>query len=87
MESNTLLDPAQFAQAIRSLAEDAHRTLKHGPSPAAVRRLSRRVELLSSVLGDRRDSPIGAWLASVEREVRSAAVRRANLAQRMCLSA
>ena len=57
MEVDTLSDPARFAQAIRGLAHDAHRTLKHSPSPAALRRLSRRIELLASALGDRRERP------------------------------
>src|SRR4051794_25219940 len=70
MDTNTLSDPARLAQAVRSLAQEAHRTLKHAPTPAALRRLSRRVARLSSALGDRRDTPLGAWLASVGREVR-----------------
>ena len=37
MEINTLSDPARFAQAIRALARDAHRTLTHSPSAAALR--------------------------------------------------
>jgi hypothetical protein len=73
MDINTLSDPAGFAQAIRHLARDAHRTLAHGPSPAALRRLSGRIERLSFALGDRRGSPIGTWLESLGREVRLAA--------------
>ena len=46
MEINTLSDPARFARAIRGLAHDAHRTLTHSPSPAALRKLSRRIEVL-----------------------------------------
>jgi hypothetical protein len=74
MDINTLSDPARFAQAIRGLARDAHRTLIHTQSPAALRRLSWRIEVLSSALGDRHRGPLGAWLESLGREVRSAAV-------------
>ena len=49
----SLSEPARFAQAVRDLARDAHRTLAHPPSPAAMRQLSRRIELLGSDLGDR----------------------------------
>ena len=45
---STLSDPARFAQAIRDLAYDAHRTLKHSPSPAALRGLARRIEAAST---------------------------------------
>jgi hypothetical protein len=76
-EINTLSDPARFAQAIRDLAQDAHRTLKHSPSPAALRKLSRRIEFLSSALGDRRGGPVGTWLDGLGREVQSAAVHPA----------
>ena len=64
MEINTLSDPARFAQAIRGLARDAHQTLTHSPSAAALRGLSRRIELLASALGDRRGGPLGTWLDS-----------------------
>lgn len=57
--TNALSDPARFARAIRGLARDAHRTLRDSPSPAALRALSRRTELLASALGDRRDGPHG----------------------------
>jgi hypothetical protein len=79
MEINTLSDPARFAQAIRDLARAAHRTFTHSPSPVALRRLSRRIERLSSTLEDRRDGPlpIARWLDNLEREVRVAAGRRA----------
>ena len=77
MEINTLSDPARFAQAIRDLAQDAHQTLTHSPSAAALRGLSRRIEVLSSALGDRRGGPLGTWLDNLGREVRSAAVHRA----------
>jgi hypothetical protein len=77
MEINTLSDPARFAQAIRGLARDAHRTLTHSPSSAALRGLSRRIEHLSSALGDRRGGPVATWLNNLGREVRSAAVHRA----------
>jgi hypothetical protein len=73
----SLSDPARFAKAIRRLAYDAHRTLTHSPSPAALRKLSRRIELLESALGDRRGGPLGTWLDNLGREVRSAALRRA----------
>jgi hypothetical protein len=81
MEINALSDPPRFAQAIRELARDAHRTLEHSPTPAAVRRLSRRIECLSSVLvdGSERPLPIANWLDNLGREVRSAAGRRATV--------
>ena len=83
----TLSDPARFAQAIRGLAHDAHRTLMHSPSPVALRKLSRRIEVLSSALGDRRVGPLGGWLDNLGREVRSAAVLRAEPCRRMCACA
>lgn len=86
-KENTLSDPARFAQAIRGLAHDAHRTLTHSPSPAALRKLSRRIEILSSTLGDRRVGPLGTWLDNLGREVRSAAVRRAGPCRPMCICA
>ncbi len=81
MEINTLSDPAQFAQAIRELAGDAHRTLAHSPTPAAVRRLSRRIECLSSAHVDRSEGPlpIATWLDNLGREVRSAEGRWASV--------
>ena len=87
METNTLSDPARYAQAIRALALDAHWTLRHSPSAAALRKLSRRIELLSSALGDRRGGPVGTWLGSLGREVRSAAVHRAGSSRPMCTCA
>jgi hypothetical protein len=87
MEINTLSDPARFAQAIRGLAQDAHRTLTRTSSPAALRRLSRRIERLSSALGDRRGSPVGAWLDNLGREVRSAAVHRVGASRPMSICA
>jgi hypothetical protein len=69
MDIHTLSDPARFAQAIRDLARDAHRTLTHAPSPVALRGLSRRIEQLASALGDRREGPLGTWLESLGREV------------------
>jgi hypothetical protein len=87
MEMSTLSDPTQFAQAIRGLARDAHRTLTHSPSAAALRGLSRRIELLASALDDRRDGPLGTWLDSLGREVRSAAVHRAESSRPMCICA
>ena len=77
MRVDTLSDPARFARAIRDLAQDAHETLTHSPSTAALRKLSRRIEVLSSTLRDRRAGPVGSWLDNLGREVRSAAVRRA----------
>ncbi len=85
MEINTLSDPARFAQAIRGLARDAHDTLTHSPSAAALRGLSRRIELLAAVLGDRRGGPLGTWLDNLGREVRSAAVHRAGSSRPTCL--
>jgi hypothetical protein len=86
MEIDTLSDPARFAQAIRALARDAHQ-LRQSPSAAALRRLSRRIDLLASVLGDRRGVPVGTWLDNLGREVRSAAVHRAGSSRPMCLCA
>jgi hypothetical protein len=84
MEIHTLSDPARFAQAIRDLARDAHKTLAHAPSPVALRRLTRRVERLASALGDRRVGPVGSWLESLGREVRvAAAVNRAGASRRL----
>ena len=83
MEINTLSDPSRFARAIRGLARDAHLTLTHSPSPAALRRLSRRIELLSSVLGDRRRGSVGTWLDNLGREVRSAAAHRSGSSRLM----
>jgi hypothetical protein len=87
MEVYTLSDPARFAQAIRGIARDAHRTLTHSPSPAALRRLSRRIELLSCALGDRRRGPIRTWLDNLGRKVRSAAVHRAGASRRIGICA
>jgi hypothetical protein len=87
MEINALSDPTRFAQDIRGLAQDAHRTLTHSPSAAALRRLSRRIELLASALGDRRGGPLGTWLDNLGREVRSAAARRAGSSRPMSLCA
>ena len=87
MEIDTLSDPARFAQAIRGLARDAHETLTHSPSPAALRGLSRRIDVLASALGDRRGGPLGTWLDNLGREVRSAAVHRAGSSRPMCLCA
>ena len=80
----SLSDPDRFAQAVRDLAYDAHRTLTHSPSPAALRQLSRRIELLGSALGDRRGGPLGTWLDNLGREVQSAALPRAGSYRRMC---
>jgi hypothetical protein len=87
MEVNTLSDPARFAEAIRGLAHDAHRTLTHSPSPAALRGLSRRIEVLAAALGDRREVPVRTWLENLGQEVRSAAVHRAGSSRPLCLCA
>jgi hypothetical protein len=87
MEKSTLSDPAQFAQAIRSLARDAHWTLTRSPSAPALRGLARRIELLAFALGDRRAGPLGTWLDSLERDVRSAALRRAESSRLICVCA
>ncbi len=87
MEISTLSDPAQFAQAIRSLARDAHRTLTYSPSPTALRRLSRRIETLASLLGERRGGTLGTWLDNLEREVQSAAVHQAKSSRSLCIYA
>jgi hypothetical protein len=87
MEINTFWDPAWFAQAIRDLARDAHRTLAHSPSPAALRRLCRRIEHLARGLGDRREGPLGTWLDSLGYEVQSAAVHRAAAPRRIGICA
>ena len=83
---DTLSDPERFAEAIRALARDAHR-LRHSPSAAALWGLSRRIEVLASVLGDRRGGPLGTWLDDLGREVRSAAVHRAGSPHPMCICA
>ena len=79
--------PTRLAQAIRGLAHDAHWTLTHSPSPAALRELSRRIEVLRSALGDRRSGSLGTWLVNLGREVRLAAADRAASSRRMCLCA
>jgi hypothetical protein len=84
---HTLSDPARFARALRGLAHDAHRTLADSPSPAALWRLSRRIDHLSSALGDRRGGPIGTWLDNLGREVRSATTDRAASYRSSCLCA
>jgi hypothetical protein len=86
-KEGSLSDPARFAQAIRALASDAHRTLKHSPSPAALRRLTRRIKVLSSALGDRQGGPLRAWLDNAGREVRSAAIHQAEASRPMCVCA
>ena len=87
MEINALSDPARFAQAIRGLAQDAHRTLTHSPSPASQRGLSRRIDVLAAALGDRREGPVGTWLENLGQEVRSADVHRAGSSRSLCLCA
>ena len=87
MEISTLSDPARFAQAIRSLARDAHQTLTDSPSPTALWGLSQRIELLASALDDRRGGPLGTWLDNLGREVRSAAIHRVGSCNHMCICA
>jgi hypothetical protein len=87
MKSNTLSDPSRFAQAIRDIAYDAHRTLAHTPSPRALRGLSRRIDLLASALDHRRGGSLETWLDNLRREVRSATVRRAGASRPMCICA
>jgi hypothetical protein len=87
MRINAPTDPSRIALAVRDLARDAHRTLGHSPSPAALHGLARRIERLSSALGDRRGGPLGAWLDSLGREVRSAAIQQAGATRRGCLCA
>jgi len=87
MDPDVASDPARFAQAIRDLARDAHETLNHSPSAAALWRLPRRIDALAAVLGDRRGGPLGTWLENTGREVRSAAVHRAGVSHPMCLCA
>lgn len=84
---NTLSDPARFAQAIRALARDAHRTLNHAPSRAALWQLNRRIEILSSALTDRPAGPLRTWLENLGQEVRSAAPRRNRSLRAMCACA
>ena len=83
---DALSNPARFAEAIRALAQDANE-LRHSPSAAARWRVSRRIELLASALGDRREGPVGTWLDNLGREVRCAAVRRGASARPMCVCA
>ena len=80
-------DPARFARAIRGLAYNAHRTLRHSPSPAALRGISRRIDALAAALGDRREGPLGTWLDNLGQEVRSATEHRTEASRRMCLCA
>jgi len=77
MEVDMLSDPARFAQAVRGLAQDAHRALRRSSSPATLRGLSRRIDTLVAALGDRRRGGLGAWLDNLGREVRLAAQRAA----------
>jgi hypothetical protein len=76
MEISTPSDPARFARAIRDLARDAPRTMTHSPSAASPRRLSRRIDVLAAVLVHLRGGKLAAWLDSLRREVRAAAVHR-----------
>ncbi len=86
MEIYTLSDPARFAEAIRALARDAHQ-LRHSHSALALWGLSRRIEVLASVLGDSRLGPLRTWLENLGREVRSAAACRAGSSCPMCICA
>ena len=82
----TLSDPARFAEALRALAQDAYQ-LRQSPCAAARQMLFRRIELLTSTLGERRGSPIGTWLDNVGREVRSTVVQSGGLSRSMCICA
>ena len=84
MEINTLSDPTRIAQTIRVLARDAHLTLRHTPSPAALRALAQRVDLVTAELGEHRTGPVGIWLKNLAREVRSPGVHQAGASNRMC---
>jgi hypothetical protein len=86
MEIDMLYDPAQFAEAIRTLARDAYR-LRHSQSPATLWRLSRRIEVLASALGDRRGGSLGTFLDNLGREVRYAARDRAHESRALCVCA
>lgn len=91
MRDATPSDPARFARAIRGLAREAHRTLRRPPSPAALCGISRRIDALTSALGDRRGGPLGAWLENLGRQlgrqVRAAAADRAGASRPGCLCA
>jgi hypothetical protein len=87
MEINTLSDPTCFAQAIRDLARDAHQALTHSSFPVALRELSRRIEFLLSVSGDRYGSSVRSWLNNLGREVRSATIHRAEFSSHVCICA
>jgi hypothetical protein len=76
METHTMTDPAQFADALRTLAYDAHRTLRQSPSPTALCGLHHRVAALQSALDDRESGPLATWLHNLGREIRSAATHR-----------
>ncbi len=80
----TLTDPARFARALRRLARDAHQARSLPPSATARRRISRRIGLLASALGDRGEGPIGAWLDNLGREVGSSAPRPARPRRILC---
>jgi hypothetical protein len=86
METYTLSDPVRYAEAIRSLALEAHK-LRQSPSTAALWGLSGRIDTLACVLGDRRDGPLGTWLDNLGREVRSAALRRSRSCRPVCVGA
>ncbi|WP_435017578.1 hypothetical protein TA3x_005193 [Tundrisphaera sp. TA3] len=78
------MEPTSFAQAIRDLARDAHRALSLPSSPATLWHLARRADCLGSSLGDRRSGPPGAWLDSLGRRLRTAALERAGAARQFC---
>jgi hypothetical protein len=87
MEPTLLFDPPHLARAIRGIAHDAHSTLQQSPSRADLRKLSRRIDRVASALGDRRHGPLGTWLDSLGREVRTAAVQRAGARCCVCVRA
>jgi hypothetical protein len=84
MEVDMLWDPERFADAIRSVALDAHRTLAETPSPATLHELSRRISRLSCALGDARSGPLGVWLESLGRVVRATTKRRVPASTTSC---
>lgn len=84
MDTITLSDPAHFARALRDVARETHEALKHEPTPARLGQLSRRLDALTTALGDRHQGPLGAWLENAGRQVRSAAIQRDRAARRLC---
>src|SRR5438270_139257 len=75
IDENTKLDSSDFRNTIPRF------------SPEALRGLSRRIAVLAATLGDRREGPVGAWLESLGREVRSTAAHRDGSSRPLCLCA